>query len=1002
MRKYCFIFFLVFQCVLAVASNDIKLRNYHQLSLLPHSGQVELYLDLQQLSDPDFNMQIGLQYVSDGFRPLTYSGSVGDNWNLVASGSITREIMGIADDRFYESKSISESGNTYIDCIEKGLLALLRDSSYSTETEESMYAGQWSYTNAWKDILFNTTSQQLDVQSDIYTFNFQGHSGSFMIRLDGSVDILSGDFISVDLSNMSIQEMYEPNYQPSISAFPLGTEPLDSYISIKTLDGYTYVFGGNTEYLGYTLSFSNYVQIPDITTWMLNYIIAPNQREIKFHYKQPTAEDSLKHFSFYTSVQVDTDDIASDYFLTDTLYLNPFVNNHLSSFYTCNASYLLEKQILLDSITCSDNSFRVIFAYDSLPNIVYSADNYSHTSDNNITYWDYWTAKKYFLNNIKVFNSNQLLSDWELIYHSPVISSATPNYQRQYLQTVKHTMANLVYQFDYDFTNCNNIAVVNNLDSVDLSGYYVPNPQIGALSTMRDPLGKITQFGYAPCRYDSIRLIKQLDTVYTSVVRPISNAKKMLNTIVLSSIKSFNNVGELLSHKEYSYGDFPDNIQPLSLDIPGTGGQVQDKIGECSGILNVDFAIDISDELNQVWNEGKSYLVTPYISPRGSKNAKIEYSKVREYEYKVNTNAKLYQNVLYYDKTNDVIIATPNCKHNLLRAYSYISQCNRRKSLLMKEEYIGAQLSSQHIYDYEPIVSQQTRWNVGRNGVCAYKIFVPHTQPTQERAIVYESSGVYEIQTSYLRDTKHRVIQEIVSQNELTRFACYTYPDQLFEYNPSHQSFYAMGYKGLVNRNEIDKPVETIQGFIRNGNSYITSGSLHLYQAYNWSGAGQGGILPPIDLPDGPIMRSNSLLDQPEYYAPVASYSLILDAPIPLNEFSGIRIEDNNVIFDQHYDTIATYRYNKYLRLTKQTIAGITTNYVWDDKKICITEQSTGSQITQYTHIPYVGVSSITSPRGITTYYSYDILGNIIEVYQMHDNKKVILQSNLFHYQSQQ
>ena len=127
-----------------------------------------------------------------------------------------------------------------------------------------------------------------------------------------------------------------------------------------------------------------------------------------------------------------------------------------------------------------------------------------------------------------------------------------------------------------------------------------------------------------------------------------------------------------------------------------------------------------------------------------------------------------------------------------------------------------------------------------------------------------------------------------------------------------------------------------------------------------------------------------------------------MDAPIPLNEFSGIRIEDNNVIFDQHYDTIATYRYNKYLRLTKQTIAGITTNYVWDDKKICITEQSTGSQITQYTHIPYVGVSSITSPRGITTYYSYDILGNVIEVYQMHDNKKVILQSNLFHYQSQQ
>jgi hypothetical protein len=1001
MKKYFLFILSIWFCVTSNAYCESQLRKYHQISLLPHSGQVNLYMDLQNLSDPDFDLTIGLQYLSDGFRPLSYSGPVGDNWSLVASGYITREIMGIADDRYYESKSTSSSGNTYTDCIEKGLLVLLRDSSYSMETEESMYAGQWSSTNPWQSVLLNTESQHLDVQSDIYSFKVQGHSGRFMIGLDGSIDILSGDFVSVDLSNMPIQDKKEPNYQPSVSALPLYSEPLASSITIKTLDGYTYVFGGNTEYLAYTLPFSHYVQVPDITTWMLNCIIAPNQREIRFHYKQPTATDSLKHFSFHTSVQVDTDDIASDYFLTDTLYLNPYVNNHLSSFYTCNASYLLEKQIMLDSITCSDSSFRVIFAYDSLPNIVYSADNYSHALDNNMIYRDYWTAKKYFLTNIKVYNTNQLLSDWELAYHSPVISSATPNYQRQYLQTVRHTIADLVYQFDYDFTSCSNIAVVNNLDSVDLSGYYIPNPQIGALSEMHDPLGKITQFGYAPCRYDSIRLIKQLDTEYTSVVRPISNTPKILNTIVLSSIKSFNNVGKLLSHKEYSYGDFPDNAQPLSLDIPGTGGQIQDRIGEGSGILNVDFAIDISDDLNQLWNGGKSYLVIPYISPRGSKNAKIEYSKVKEYEYKVNTSAKLYQNILYYDKTYDVIMATSNCKYDLLRAYSYISQCERRQSLLLKEEYTGTQLSSQHIYDYEPIVSQQTPWNVGRNGMCAYKIFIPSNQPTRERAIIYEPSGNYEIQTSYLRDEKHRVIQETVSQNDQTHFVRYTYPDQLFENNPSYHSFNAMGYKGLVNRHEINKPIETLQGFIRNGISYITSGALQLYQAYNWSGMGYGEVEPPIVGPNIPGIRMGSLLNQPEYYAPVVSYSLGIDAPMPLNEFSGIRIEDNNVVFDVHYDTIATYRYNKDLRLVKQTIAGVTTDYVWDDNKICITKQSVGSLTTQYTHIPYVGVSSVTSPRGITTYYTYDVLGNLIEVYQMHNNKKIILQANMFHYQNQ-
>jgi hypothetical protein len=119
MKKYFLFILSIWFCVTSNAYCESQLRKYHQISLLPHSGQVNLYMDLQNLSDPDFDLTIGLQYLSDGFRPLSYSGPVGDNWSLVASGYITREIMGIADDRYYESKSTSSSGNTYTDCIEK-------------------------------------------------------------------------------------------------------------------------------------------------------------------------------------------------------------------------------------------------------------------------------------------------------------------------------------------------------------------------------------------------------------------------------------------------------------------------------------------------------------------------------------------------------------------------------------------------------------------------------------------------------------------------------------------------------------------------------------------------------------------------------------------------------------------------------------------------------------------------------------------------------------------
>lgn len=1001
MKKYFLFILSIWFCVTSNAYYESQLRKYHQISLLPHSGQVNLYMDLQKLSDPDFDLTVGLQYLSDGFRPLSYSGPVGDNWSMFPFGCITREIIGIADDRFVEHTSTSASGNTHITFSEKGLLVFLRDSSYSTETNESMYEANWDDSDKWYEATYqNSTTSCRDIQSDIYTFNFQGHQGKFMINLDGEVDILSGDYVSVDISSMPIQEKAEPFYQSQLSNFPMVSSPLLSQITIKTLDGYTYIFGGTFEALSYSLPFNEHLQAPDITKWMLNRVIAPNGREMRYHYKPIAENDTLKHFTYHASVIVDVDDTESDYFLTDTMHINPFVNTNQSLFYTYVGGCHLEKQPLLDSITTSDNTFKITFAYQSLPNTVYSSDYYSVGSDN--IYRKYWSADKYFLKNVTVYNATQLLSDWELTYNTPTLSPTTQNYHRQYLSSVRHTLSNLTYQFTYNFTDAHSLTYINHLDSVDMSGYLISNPKLGTLSSFCDPFGKVTQLEYTLCRYDSIRLIKQKGAEYISVIQPVSHTNKIVNTVAVSSIKAYDTIGSLLFRKEYSYGDFPDKIQPRNMDIPNTGGQLIDKIGESSGILNIDFAIDISDTANQAWNKGKRFLITPRISPTGNINTKIEYSKVKEFEYRLNSNSILCQNILFYDKTDDVITATSNCKHKLLQAYSYISQYDRRKSLLLREEYTGAQLSSQHMYHYEPIIPHQTPWNVGRYGTCAYKIFIPQPYPSQERAIVYEPSGNYEIQTTYTRDKKHRVIQETISQNERTQFVRYTYPDQLFEDKPSYRSFYAMGYKGLVNRNEINKPIETIKGFIRDGHSYITSGALQLYQAYNWSGIGYEEFEPPIDMPDIPIIRSNSLLNQPEYYAPIASFSLGIDTPIPLNEFSSIRIEDNNVVFDQYYDTIATYRYDKDLRLTKQTIAGVTTNYVWDDNKICITKQTVGSQTTQYTHIPYVGVSSVTSPRGITTYYNYDALGNIIEVYQIHNNKKIILQANMFHYQSQQ
>ena len=56
------------------------------------------------------------------------------------------------------------------------------------------------------------------------------------------------------------------------------------------------------------------------------------------------------------------------------------------------------------------------------------------------------------------------------------------------------------------------------------------------------------------------------------------------------------------------------------------------------------------------------------------------------------------------------------------------------------------------------------------------------------------------------------------------------------------------------------------------------------------------------------------------------------------------------------------------------------------------------SFITLYKYKPFVGISEITNPRGVTTYYSYDGMGRLIESYLMKDNVKNIIQHVNYNY----
>lgn len=983
---------------LRAEQNGTTLPTFHTLSVSPHYGQMHYDISLCHLQDPDFDQSVHITYTSDGFRPFIYSGTVGENWSLQAGGSITREIIGIADDDH-------TMANIY-DTEHKGLLVLLRDSSFQHPDSKSLYEGNFS----------GPYGGDIDWESDIYTFSCQGYSGQFIIGLDGKAHIVSGDYVSVDLSAMTTQ--VKDNDGPRVPFFQL--HPDVSTISFTTLDGYRYVFGGDMNALGY--SFCEYkhasellYQKADITQWMLTSIIAPNGRRMKFHYRPVINNDSTRYaYSSMTQIQDINDDYCRDFYLSDTLNLKAEVNKKDSRFWaSIYGQNNFEKILLLDSITTSDHSFSIYFQYEILPNQLCDNGSFYWAVERNTTNKSYWTASKHFLSRVTICNATSELGHWDLAYNQLSVQPIT----RQYLQSVTHS-SGIQYAFDYNIAN----GSIDRFDSIDIAGYKISDPTFGTLARITDPLGCITTLAFQPCRYDSIRILKQEGLSLRSTIQAYPY-HDLVHPIAITAIQKVGSDGRLLSSKRYKYGIHVDHVEQIGA-APFLGNSATEPSlplrDKNFGIANVDFAIDISSDRAQTWSKQRHYAVCLYFTSSDRKASPIEFPMVNEYIY--GDDKLLYQNTYIYDRTEDLAIIkrynNSDNFHNILGRYSYFTQEHRRNRLSISLEYDDQDTLRRQVLNhycsidalstnvddayFEPCA---TSWRAEYGRGIAYKVFFSDNHIAEQQVTNYETNGVHSTRTTYQYDARHRLTRKGVWQGDTEEFSLYRYPDDICTASFNGNNQYVQGYCGLVRTHRIATPIETMQGVSRNGQSFVTAGELVMYYAYNY-GLGGGDSIGGSELPDFPkllALEDNQAMSLPLYYAPCGLRKLSLSEPIPISDYIGLSVQEGQLRYDSRYETTSAFIYNSLLRLTSSTSIGQpATTYKWDDKGLYILSETTGALTTRYTYIPHVGVASVTSPRGITTYYSYDTLGNVTEIYQYQNGKKVILRAYKYHYHNQQ
>lgn len=322
--------------------------------------------------DNDFELPISASYVSEGFVPSRQTGILGLNWFLNCGGAISREIVGIPDDRIYE-----------------GLSGFLNGSPASDESIMDLTAGNINSTLTAYQVNGRETT------SDIYHFNFLGHSGTF--HFDGNKQ----------------PKVYNTNGQHgtyTINTICYSNGELKGF-TIMTADGYKYTFGSADTMIynncvernisgtfatntNFNFAHGNSQTEYPIVTWNLTKIEAPNGRVVEYLYSD------VGNTFMYPHVNTET---TNNPFLVMTFVPGYSIDNYGKNHYR-NVS--ITRTCYLDEIIINDSNDSKRTSITFSKSLKTSLDRPNSELNSDIIYDHNITQALYKLDAIRVISPN--------------------------------------------------------------------------------------------------------------------------------------------------------------------------------------------------------------------------------------------------------------------------------------------------------------------------------------------------------------------------------------------------------------------------------------------------------------------------------------------------------------------------------------------------------------------------------------------------------------------
>lgn len=959
------------------------------------TGRMSYSIPIYTIEDPDFHLDIALRYSAEGFKPFQPSGFYGQDWSLLAGGCITRTVQGMADEWMYEY----DSPTGMYDYIKYGFMRAFdyfedmeeespnKDQVFDLDSSVCDTCGIYSPEN-WSGCKY----RKIDYLPDIFYFNFCGHKGRFMINNSGNVVILNGDFVMVDLSETRATATNMGNVLTSPSP--------GSKIVIKTTDGYTYIFGGNASALEYSVytpknSYQLIQNTPSVIAWHLTQIVAPNNRTLNFTYNSGS--------SSYYGVH------ALKSFITDYDWCESETQD------STHIIYSLHKECLLQTVTTSDSIPLTIsfHAHDEAQKM------YEHN--------DFTMCKPHLqLDSISVVHGERVLRTAKLSYHyrnnGELIYPPVDNNYWRYLRQISISGVG-TYTMDYKYMDPAPQSPNPNMqiyafswypslypqtntsykNMVDRMGFWKLSALQGMLSEVSLPTGGKIKFTFNNHQHAEERRFRAVGSQDVELYSLFEN-NQIIGGARIEKIETFSDDSTIIETKTFSYtkpnsntssGVFYNIYEIFNVNNSGEGRQITNPInyGMIDSHIGYSYVQCITTSGNQTYKT--AYTFDTGLNTYSSINNNTINRRTNTSGY--NATDELLSGSLTYDAhltPTGKLLAVEQYKGNVIQSVRYFRYNGIANTAIELPAFEGT-----HLGCIDTIVCLSTY-----SGNTARKLFV--YPDVLEHAVTYEygsEGNAIMSEKTYSYDTKLRKREVVTTDNNgLKRFTRYAYPDD-FIFSTWDVLFDPPAVYSLREIHRINTPVEQVSGYIENGEEYITSGIANLYRNI-WviedlnNNAAHLPIRPDWDSIHSYVLDSiHHSLKVVDYYPYLyKTLRLSLTEPIPISNYQWMSANGNSVLYDPRYKLDCEYKFDIMDRITSIRPFGATeTTYTWNG--LYPSSKTIGNQTTTYTYIPYVGVSSITDPRGTTTYYTYDASGRLIETYRLIDGKKQILNVYQYH-----